>query len=119
MAEDAGQRVTSPPDVAGWDETRWLDSSKLRGRFYCVGEVMRNVTLHHPDWNSFPAQTATEAVAAARAFWDDPWLADATVAALVDQAAACMTASPQPYQHAQRQNLLRHMIAISPDFQTS
>src|SRR3712207_7976797 len=30
LSDEAGQRVTTPPDVAGWDETRWLDSSKDR-----------------------------------------------------------------------------------------
>jgi hypothetical protein len=119
MTDEAGQRVTSPPDVAGWDETRWLDSSTLRGRFYCAGEAMRELSLRDPDWNAFPAQTPAQAVAAARAFWGDPWLSEETVAALLDHAASCLPLNPRPYHHAQRQNLLRHMIAISPDFQTS
>jgi uncharacterized protein (DUF1800 family) len=119
LTEEAGQRVTAPPDVAGWDESRWLDSSKLRGRFNCVGEATARVSLGSPGWNTYPAETPAQALASARAFWGDPWLSDETVAALADHAATCMPAANQPYQRAQRQNLLRHMIAISPDFQTS
>ena len=33
IAELAGQRLFFPPNVAGWDDNRWLDTSTLRGRW--------------------------------------------------------------------------------------
>ena len=37
----AGQRLFRPPNVAGWDETRWLDTSTFRGRWTAANEVAR------------------------------------------------------------------------------
>ena len=33
ISDLAGQRVFRPPNVSGWDETRWLDTSSFRGRW--------------------------------------------------------------------------------------
>ena len=33
ISDDAGQRVFDPPNVAGWDEQRWLDTARLSGRW--------------------------------------------------------------------------------------
>jgi hypothetical protein len=29
----SGQRLFYPPDVSGWDDTRWLDTATFRGRW--------------------------------------------------------------------------------------
>ena len=36
LTQLAGQRLFRPPNVAGWDETRWLDTSTFRGRWACA-----------------------------------------------------------------------------------
>ena len=33
LAEGAGQRLFYPPNVAGWDDERWLDTATFRGRW--------------------------------------------------------------------------------------
>ena len=33
LALFTGQRLLMPPNVAGWDDTRWLDTSTMRGRW--------------------------------------------------------------------------------------
>ena len=38
--EGAGQRLFYPPDVSGWDDSRWLDTSTVRGRFDVVSETL-------------------------------------------------------------------------------
>src|SRR6202012_2956949 len=34
LGAEAGQQVFYPPNVAGWDETKWLDTATGRGRWW-------------------------------------------------------------------------------------
>jgi hypothetical protein len=58
-------------------------------------------------------------VAKARAFWGDPDLSAASIAAFQDFARGAIPAGAMTWQHAQRQNALRQLLAASPDYQTS
>ena len=40
ISDMAGQRLFRPPNVSGWDERRWLDTSRFRGRWYATAEVI-------------------------------------------------------------------------------
>ncbi len=42
ISDLAGQRLFDPPNVAGWDETRWLDTSTLRGRWIAAQRIARD-----------------------------------------------------------------------------
>ena len=132
LAEGAGQRLYHPPDVAGWDDKRWLDSNTMRARWDLVNSVVNGRTIGpgSPAGTSYPAETADQALAAARAFWLDPHLEGDTVAWLRAYAeqfqppADTSTTSNSTRQQrarlrAQRQNALRHLIAVSADYQTS
>ncbi len=44
-AENAGQRLFYPPDVSGWDDSRWLDTSTVRGRFEAVSDAVNELVL--------------------------------------------------------------------------
>jgi uncharacterized protein (DUF1800 family) len=105
----SGQRLFRPPNVAGWDDTRWLDTSTFRGRWFLAGAALR------------------ESASAAR---------PRSAAALVDRAAAGLgirtltkptrtvatrlardmlkSASPQIAEQAVRQ-----LLALAPEVQTS
>ena len=76
LAEGAGQRLYHPPDVAGWDDKRWLDSNTIRARWDLVNYVVSGRTIGPSSaaGASYPAETAEQALAAARAFWLDPRL---------------------------------------------
>jgi len=115
----AGQRLFYPPDVSGWDEATWLDTSTMRGRWDLVNWVAGPKSLTWPAWDAFPRQTAAQAVAAARVFWNDPPLTAETVEFLTTWAAGAIPSGSQPGLHAQRQNALRMLIGVSPDHQTS
>ncbi len=39
ISDLAGQRIFSPPNVAGWDEERWMDTATLRGRWIAANAV--------------------------------------------------------------------------------
>jgi hypothetical protein len=119
VLSNAGQRVYYPPDVAGWDDKRWLDTNTTLGRWEAVYYVLDDDTVD-PNWGSaYAAETPEAAVAKARTFWGDPNLSAAGAAALQDFARSAIPSDGMTWQHAQRQNALRQLVAASPDYQTS
>ena len=124
LMEGAGQRLFYPPDVSGWNDDRWLDTSTVRGRWEIVGYGLNGRHLGDSeieDWD--PAETADAAVGLARSFWGDPALTPETVSVLTGYANAAVAGSladwQQVYFRGMRQNALRHLLFFSPDLQTS
>ena len=53
-----GQQLFWPPNVSGWDDTRWLDTSRMRARWLIVTYALED---HYVDpWNG-PDYDPTEA----------------------------------------------------------
>jgi hypothetical protein len=124
LCEGAGQRLFRPPNVAGWDDDRWLDTSTLRGRWEIVAYAVGDRELAGPALDQYDeTETPERAVRVARDFWGDPPLTDATVAALTTFATDCLPASMSAWQRKTyrglRQNALRVLVATCPDMQTS
>ncbi len=131
LSDGAGQRLYHPPDVSGWDDKRWLDSNTIRARWDLVNSVVagRSIDPGSATARAYPAETPEQAVAAARAFWLDPRLEPETADWLLAyarqfQPPADDASTPQyrreqrAQTRAQRQNALRHLIAVSADYQT-
>ena len=116
----AGQRVFRPPNVSGWDETRWLDTSTFRGRWYAASYVARADEID-TDADYDQAETPEAAVERALAYWAGPTLTDATRQELVAFGEAVEAAITGSWQRRPvrilRQNALRMLIATSPDLQ--
>ena len=73
LSEGAGQALFRPPNVSGWDDERWLDSSTLRARWMMVTELMRGREISGAAFQNYdPTETPEAAVAAALAFWGNP-----------------------------------------------
>ena len=76
----AGQRLFYPPDVSGWDDTRWLDTNTVARR---AGTSSTRRSRATPITGRRPPATRprppAQAVANARAFWNDPLLSPETV----------------------------------------
>jgi hypothetical protein len=124
LSEGTGQRLFRPPNVAGWDDERWLDTSTLRGRWEVAAYAVADRDLQGQAMDDYDStETAAQAVHAARVFWGDPALTSETVAALTSFATTCLPASMSGWQQrtyrAIRQNALRVLVATSPDVQTS
>lgn len=67
IADDAGQRLFRPPNVSGWDETRWLDTARLGGRWTAAGQ---STDLDSADDDDYDAkETPKQALEAALRFW--------------------------------------------------
>ncbi|MGO9883105.1 MAG: DUF1800 domain-containing protein [Solirubrobacteraceae bacterium] len=122
IGEQAGQRLFDPPNVAGWDYTHWLDTSRWAGRFTTVTYAMRDRVLD-PNAKSYPIhENARRALDKALAYWGNPELSPRThgnLLAFSRRAQRGITADWEqvPYRIL-RQNALRALIPTSPDWQT-
>jgi hypothetical protein len=124
LSEGTGQQLFRPPNVAGWDDSRWLDTSTLRGRWDMAGYAVGDRELQGAALDQYDeTETPEQAVRVARDFWGDPPLTDETVAALTTFAAACVAGPLASWQRRTyrglRQNALRVLVATCPDMQTS
>ena len=118
----AGQQLFYPPNVAGWDDSRWLDTATWRGRWWIAGNVLHPYSLD-PGTASQPYDAAA-LVDGALTFWNAPVLTDGTHAALSAFAQAALAdAGKASWKRKQypvmTQNALRHLIAVSPELQTA
>jgi uncharacterized protein (DUF1800 family) len=118
----AGQQLFYPPNVAGWDDSRWLDTATWRGRWWTAQNVLRPYALD-PGKAAQPYDAAA-LVQNALAFWHQPSLSEHTHAALLAFAKAALAdaanASWKRKQYAvMTQNALRQLIAVSPELQTA
>ena len=84
-SENAGQRLFFPPDVSGWDDSRWLDTSTVRGRFELVSRALPAGCWTGDAVDDYDeTETPEQAVAAARAWAHDPNLSGETVGRLTE-----------------------------------
>jgi hypothetical protein len=121
--QGAGQQLFYPPDVSGWDDSRWLDTSTVRGRFDVVSQALSDRYLDGDAVDDYDeTETPEAAVAAARAWAGDPNLTSETVGVLTSFAAAALAGAggwQLSTYRGLRQNALRQLILASPDYQTS
>ncbi|MBJ7332060.1 MAG: DUF1800 domain-containing protein, partial [Solirubrobacteraceae bacterium] len=116
-ADGSGQRLFFPPNVAGWKDAAWLDTSTHLGRWGLVYEAMNGVAATAASYSG-STETPAEAVAAALRFWGDPTITPETLGALRAYADQTRPGGIGTNDfRAMRQNGLRHLLAASPDYQ--
>jgi uncharacterized protein (DUF1800 family) len=122
----AGQQLFYPPNVSGWDETRWLDTSTFRARWLIA---RRSLQKHSPNPEHAPRGERPPAdpkalVDRALGWWGSMNVSQHTRAALLDYATKSMNAA---IADEDRQRTfpfmtyyaLRHLAAVSPEMQTA
>jgi Protein of unknown function (DUF1800) len=120
-ADMSGQRLFYPPNVAGWDDNRWLDTNTLRGR-WVLADGVRDDHAFDP-WNDDydTDEQAEPAVDQALAVFDYPPLRKEQQNELVRFSNNAFPVSLADWQRgpyrAMRQNALRQLIAVGPDLQ--
>jgi uncharacterized protein (DUF1800 family) len=121
LSDLAGQQLFYPPDVSGWDDDRWLDTSSWRGRWLAAVWASKE-RLMDPDKDTLVLEEPRAAVDRALAFWGNPQLSRNTHAALEQFAARVRGGANRKWKQESYpllcQNALRMMIATSPDFHT-
>jgi len=120
----AGQQLFYPPNVAGWDDSRWLDTATYRGRWIAVQRLLRDNHLDPAKPQAGLPSDAAGLLSRALTFWRNPALSSGTHAALLRFAQSSLNdAKGAKWKQAQYpvliENALRHLIAVSPDVQTS
>jgi uncharacterized protein (DUF1800 family) len=117
LGDMSGQLLFVPPNVSGWNDRAWLDTSRLYGRWYTATTALYADTKLTADYSG-STETATQAFAAALAHLADPALSPESTAVL-----QALAEQPMPVDfyastyRAHRQNMLRQLIATSPDYQ--
>ena len=128
LSAGAGQQLFYPPNVSGWDFTRWLDTSTAKARWEIASYVTSKTYANPWPGAGEPHYSETEeppaALASAMAYWANPRLSSESAQSLAEFAKNCLEGVLQaqwqnsPYR-AIRQNALRMLIATSPDMQVS
>ena len=118
----AGQRLFSPPNVAGWDDTRWLDTATWRGRWWIATYVLKPYALD--PGKAVQPFDAHALLDGALTFWNKPELGNATHGTLLAFAQnalgdAAGTAWKRKQYAVMTQNALRQLIAVSPEMQAA
>src|SRR4029453_6269980 len=120
LSNQAGQQLFYPPNVAGWQDDRWLDTASFLARWNLAGRVLRPVVLETDDKAPLNANKLLDR---ALDFWGRPQLSPPTRRALKSFAAHAISDADRSWKKKQYppliENALRHLIAISPDMQTS
>jgi hypothetical protein len=122
LASYTGQRLFYPPNVAGWDDTRWLDTSTIRGRWITANYALMKTTIN--PWSGPAYDTGEDAATAVGRAMDalgNPSLTAETQKVIADFALASVSPTAPSWargpHRAMRQNALRMLIATSPDLQ--
>jgi uncharacterized protein (DUF1800 family) len=128
LGAGAGQQLFYPPNVSGWDFTRWLDTSTAKARWelasYVTAKTYPNPWPGAGEAKYSETETPAEALASAFAYWAEPALSSESQACIAAFAQSCLTGvatakwEQSPYR-AMRQNALRMLIATAPDMQVS
>jgi uncharacterized protein (DUF1800 family) len=110
LGQSAGQQLFYPPDVGGWDYTRWLDTATFRARWFIAALVQG--AGQPTDSPSDPATLVQRAVQ----FWGKPTVTPQTQTLLTGFAKAQLKReNTAPVV----ETALRRLIASSPDLQTA
>lgn len=122
ISDEAGQRPLDPPNVAGWDETRWLDTARLSGRWTAAAHITEEDEIDS-DAPYDAKETPKEALNRALKYWGKPTLTDKTRKELLRFGNRVEGVATEDWQRetyrALRQNALRILIATSPDYESA
>jgi uncharacterized protein (DUF1800 family) len=119
LCDQAGQMLFEPPNVSGWDDTRWLDTATFRARWQMATEICNKARLED---DAKVSSKPAELVRRASRFWHTP-LSRQTHAALERYARSAMATADEQWKRESypvlTENALRMLVAVSPDYLTS
>ena len=119
LCSEAGQQLFHPPNVAGWDDSRWLDTAKFRGRWNIANYAHMPSSLDpgkHARLPSDPVKLTKDALGERAVSADTHRLLLAFVhKALADAGQDWEKKSYPPMIF----NAVRQLAAVSPDGQTA
>ncbi len=108
--QSAAQQLFYPPDVGGWDYTRWLDTATFRARWFIAALVQGSEVPS--DSPSDPAKLVQRSIQ----FWGDPSVTTQTRTLL---AAFAQAQLKRQNPAAVVETAMRRLVASSPDLQVA
>jgi len=123
VASLTGQVLFQPPNVSGWDYAQWLDTSRWAGRLSAVNTALNNKVLDGKFYPFGIEEDASEAYDHAIAFWGGLPLSDLSRNHLIELGRRIARGQTQQWEQVGyrniRQNALRNMIPMTPDWMTA
>jgi uncharacterized protein (DUF1800 family) len=110
LGQQAGQQLFYPPDVGGWDDTRWLDTASFRARWF-IAAVVQGADSPN-DSPKDPAKLVERAIQ----FWASPTVLPPTLNLLQSFAKAQLKRKESP---SDVETALRRLVASAPEMQTA
>jgi uncharacterized protein (DUF1800 family) len=121
LADLAGQRLFHPPNVAGWEDDRWLDTASFRGRWYVADTALSAFTAREKKGHTVPNDPEA-IVAGAIKLLGGPTIRPATRAAVTAFARGSLKNAKGWKERSYPPlvaNAVRQLLAVSPDLMTS
>jgi uncharacterized protein (DUF1800 family) len=124
LGDLAGQRLFAPPNVAGWDEARWLDTARFRGRWLTASQVLEKSAINPSKKRHEKVSPSAQAIVTnALSHWHNPQLGPETTAALHEFADRVMALADEDWKRTSypllAANAARALIAASPEMQAA
>jgi uncharacterized protein (DUF1800 family) len=119
-----GQMPFYPPNVGGWEASRWLNTGTWLARFNLAAQMIDEKRALKPNAAKRVASLDPHALTKqALAFWGEPTVSRATHGALLSYAkAAAVDAATATWEREQfpvlALNALRALVVVTPDYQT-
>jgi hypothetical protein len=123
LCDGAGQYLLLPPNVSGWDDSRWLDTATFRARWQMAQHICEPARLDPeaaaPHVPTEPAALVDSAVD----FWGSPAISGPVRSGLEKYAADTLASATERWEKTVYPvlalNVLRMLVATSPDYLTS
>ncbi|HKP17714.1 MAG TPA: DUF1800 domain-containing protein [Gaiellaceae bacterium] len=124
LCAQAGQQLFYPPNVSGWDESRWYDTSTFLARWRIAATALDRYAYDPGKAKRRVPPTAAAIVDTALDFWHRPPVSSQTQNALTSFAARTVAAAGSEEWKLKAYPLMavngaRHLIAVSPELQTA
>ncbi|MSO40447.1 MAG: DUF1800 domain-containing protein [Solirubrobacterales bacterium] len=119
LSEQAGQLLFWPPNVSGWDDTRWLDTSRMRARWLVTTYALEGRAFDAWEGEYEETEEPEPAMDLALSAYGYPPLRSEQYNELLRLARTALDGSSADWQQgpyrALRQNALLQLLGVSPD----
>ena len=123
IASLTGQVLFQPPNVSGWNYAQWLDTSRWAGRLEAVDVALQKHTLSGKTYPYGITEDAKQAYEHAIEFWGGRPLSDTARDNLLALGRRIARGQNQTWEQVTyrqlRQNALRNLIPMTPDWMTA
>ena len=123
IAQLTGQVLFQPPNVSGWNYAQWLDTSRWAGRLEAVNVALQNHVLQGKTYPFGITEDSVDAYQHAIDFWGGRSLSGTTRRNLIGLGRRIARGQTHDWEQVPfrqlRQNALRNLVPMTPDWMTA